>query len=56
MWVVKLVCLATKDVIKVPCSKYEKSLLVEAGLGEKKASIPENASIEEFLQIIISQS
>ena len=52
IWNVKMVCLDKTDAEKVPCNKYERSLLAEAGLGEKVIAVPDTSSIDEFKAVI----
>ena len=53
-WTVKLVCLSNMDATKVPCSAAERELLVQAGLGEKKVSVPDvTCSAEQFKNILV---
>ena len=48
-WSLKLVCLSEQNASKVPCSAFERNLLVGAGLGKKKAVLPNvDCSPEEF--------
>ena len=54
-WSVKLVCLSERNATKVPCSAYDRKLLVGAGLGEKKAVLPNlDCSPENFDLFITS--
>ncbi|XP_064387954.1 uncharacterized protein LOC135336110 isoform X1 [Halichondria panicea] len=54
-WTVKLVCLSSTEAKKVPCSVYDRNVLVSAGLGEKKTVIPDiECSAKDFNEIIIS--
>lgn len=47
-------CLGNKETTRVPCSVAEREILVQAGLGEKKITIPDVAcSPEEFKSILI---
>ncbi len=51
----KLVCLSSTEAKKVPCSVYDRNVLVSAGLGEKKTVIPDiECSAKDFNEIIIS--
>ena len=48
-------CLSNKDATRVPCSFAEREVLVQAGLGEKKAMIPDiNCSSQEFQSVLTS--
>ena len=54
-WTMKVVCLASRDGTRVPCSIAEREALVQAGLGEKKLVIPDiNCSGQEFRDLLIS--
>ncbi len=53
MWNIKIVCLDKTDANKVPCNKYERSLLADVGLGEKTISIPEESSNDEFKDVVV---
>lgn len=54
-WSAKFVCLSNKEANRVPCNKYDRNLLVQAGLGDKKFTIPNiDCTPEEFNAVIVS--
>ena len=54
-WTLKVFCLSSKDATRVPCSFAEREVLVQAGLGEKKATVPDiNCSTQEFQSVLTS--
>ena len=50
----KVVCLASRDGTRVPCSIAEREALVQAGLGEKLVIPDINCSGQEFRDLLIS--
>lgn len=54
-WDGRFVCLRNRYTSVVPCSRYDKSMLLEAGLGEKKVKIPnvDNCSPEQFREVLV---
>jgi len=55
-WSAKFVCLSHKETITVPCSKYDRAMLIEAGLGEKKVVVPNiDATPKQFQDVLIAE-
>ena len=55
-WTQKFICLASKDMRRVPGSIGEKEELIEAGLGEKSVFIPDvECSAQEFKETLITE-
>ena len=55
-WTMKIVCLAETTQNQVPCTSTYKESLLHAGLGDKRATLPEiSSSSDEFKNFIISE-
>ena len=53
-WSTRFVCLADKDCSQIPSSVSVKEILVEAGLGEKKVTIPDvDCTRNEFHTLLL---